>query len=97
MKKEMEMSTNEVLEQKVQQLEEELKEKQKLYQSMYDQRCETIEMAWKICKENHELRKAGDHIVTLVQQVFDMITFDSKLKDATEDWKKIRDNYNNKI
>lgn len=38
-----------------------------------------------------ELEEAGDRIAGLVQEVFDMITFDSKLKNAIEDWKKVRE------
>ena len=37
-----------------------------------------------------ELEQTGGHIVTLVQEVFDMITFDSKLSNAVKEWEKVR-------
>ena len=42
-------------------------------------------------EQTEKLIEAGDHMANLINEVFDMITFDSKLKDAVKEWEKVRE------
>ena len=42
-------------------------------------------------EQTEKLIEAGDRMANLINEVFDMITFDSKLKDAVKEWKKVRE------
>ena len=42
-------------------------------------------------EQTEKLIEAGDRMANLINEVFDMITFDSKLKDAVKEWEKVRE------
>lgn len=41
-------------------------------------------------EQTEKLIEAGDRMADLINKVFDMITFDSKLRDAVKEWEKAK-------
>jgi len=47
----------------------------------------------RLLRRSQQLEEAGDRMAKRLDEVYDMITFDSRLKDAVENWERVRVEY----
>lgn len=79
------------LAQRVKELEIENAELKTRYQSIYDDRCESIEAHFKTSKKKLVLKKAGNTLSNRITDVLDGIVDECALGDAVSKWLKAKE------